>query len=424
MKLSVIITALIYASSNAAYAAADDEHNGIAIVGRIIPRHESDDHDHGHGHDHSNIEDFETMLLSTNTHPATCTHNCRCPLSNPSCTLSACTSNCKCQSGGCSMPKCTTNCKCQSGGCDMPKCTKNCKCQAGSCPMPVCKRQCKCTLGGCFSSEQEEFLLAMGQHDVGAPAAPYHIAPKHVARLRGAKHVMSSGAELDHSYESLTSLANSYRMTAQALLKTADLAMDLSTLEDLSSLEVAKNQVLRAAQVAQSLGGDAEDEAEEVFGSMLSIQHKASSPSTEKMFYYSTAKAVQKSNRATHKAEQKTHQATTKAENKTHQATSKAEHKSQQAVNKADRKTKSAIQKANYKTASALAKAEASAGSSCFDAASALDHAAELTASAISIGAAAKVDAAKLASYEASHAVTVANDSLTYAAEVAINALN
>eukprot|EP00985_Skeletonema_marinoi_P014369 scaffold7276_cov92-Skeletonema_marinoi.AAC.1 len=235
---------------------------------------------------------------------------------------------------------------------------------------------------------------------------------------------MSSGAELDHSYESLTSLANSYRMTAQALLKTADLAMDLSTLEDLSSLEVAKNQVLRAAQVAQSLGGDAEDEAEEVFGSMLSIQHKASSPSTEQMFYYSTAKAVQKSNRATHKAEQKTHQATTKAENKTHQATSKAEHKSQQAVNKADRKTKSAIQKANYKTTSDVAKAEASAASSCFDAADALDHAAELTASSISIGAAAKVDAAKLASYEASHAVTVANDSLTYAAEVAINALN
>eukprot|EP00985_Skeletonema_marinoi_P015086 scaffold7700_cov115-Skeletonema_marinoi.AAC.2 len=118
MKLSVIITALIYASSNAAYAAANDEHNGNAIVGRIIPRHESDDHGHGHGH--LNIEDFETMLLSTNTHPATCTHNCRCPLSNPSCTLPACTSNCKCQSGGCSMPKCTTNCKCQSGGCDMP----------------------------------------------------------------------------------------------------------------------------------------------------------------------------------------------------------------------------------------------------------------------------------------------------------------
>ena len=420
MKLSVIITALIYASSNAAYAAVDDERNGIAIVDRIIPRHESESDDH----DHLNIEDFETMLLSTNTHPATCTHNCRCPLSNPSCTLSACTSNCKCQSGGCSMPKCTTNCKCQSGGCSMPKCTKNCKCQAGSCPMPVCKRQCKCTLGGCFSSEQEEFLLAMGQHDVGAPAAPYHIAPKHVARLRGAKHVMSSGAELDHSYESLTSLANSYRITAQALLKTADLAMDLSTSEDLTSMEEAKGQVLRAAQVAHSLGEDAEDEAEEFFDSMLIIQHKASSPSTEQMLYYSTAKSVQKSNRATHKAEQKTHRATTKAANKTHQATSNAEHKSQQALNKADRKTKSAIRKANYKTASDVAKAEASAASSCFDAADALDSAAELTASAISLGAASAVDAAKVAAYEASHAVMVANDSVNNAAKVVMSALN
>eukprot|EP00984_Skeletonema_dohrnii_P030680 scaffold22376_cov72-Skeletonema_dohrnii-CCMP3373.AAC.3 len=185
MKLSVIITALIYASSNAAYAAADEE------LQRIIPRRESESDDH----DHLNIEDFETMLLSTNTNPATCTHNCRCPLSNPSCTLSACTSNCKCQSGGCSMPKCTTNCKCQSGGCSMPKCTKNCKCQAGSCPMPVCKRQCKCTLGGCFSSEQEEFLLAMEQHDV----APSHIAHNSGPKLRGAKHVKSSDAELDHS---------------------------------------------------------------------------------------------------------------------------------------------------------------------------------------------------------------------------------
>ena len=78
----------------------------------------------------------------------------------------------------------------------------------------------------------------------------HHLILKHVARLRGAKHVMSSGAELDHSYESLTSLANSYRMTAQALLKTADLAMDLSTLEDFRSLEEAKDQVLRSAQVA------------------------------------------------------------------------------------------------------------------------------------------------------------------------------
>eukprot|EP00985_Skeletonema_marinoi_P015087 scaffold7700_cov115-Skeletonema_marinoi.AAC.3 len=247
----------------------------------------------------------------------------------------------------------------------------------------------------------------MEQQDFGAPAAPSHIAPKHVARLCGAKHVMSSGAELDHSYESLTSLGHgsiNFR------------GSDFNGRSERSRL--------RAAQAAHSLGEDAADEAEEVVDSMLSFQHKASSSSTQQMFYYSSAKAVQKSNRATHKAEQKTHRATTKAENKTHQATSKAEHKSQQAVNKADRKTKSAIQKANYKTTSDVAKAEASAASSCFDAADALDHAAELTASSISIGAAAKVDAAKLASYEASHDVTVANDSLTYAAEVAINALN
>eukprot|EP00984_Skeletonema_dohrnii_P037994 scaffold40714_cov255-Skeletonema_dohrnii-CCMP3373.AAC.1 len=104
----------------------------------------------------------------------------------------------------------------------------------------------------------------MEQHDV-APSH-IHIAHNSGPKLRGAKHVMSSEAEavLDHSYESLTSLANSYRMTAQALLKTADLAMDLSTMEDLPSLEVAKDKVLRAAQVAHLLGEDAADEAEEV----------------------------------------------------------------------------------------------------------------------------------------------------------------
>jgi hypothetical protein len=97
--------------------------------------------------------------LSTNTNPETCTSNCRCPLSNPSCTLAACTSNCKCQTGGCAMPKCTHNCKCQGGKCDMPSCGSNCKCQSGGCPMPKCTTACKCTGGGCSSSvEQEEFL--------------------------------------------------------------------------------------------------------------------------------------------------------------------------------------------------------------------------------------------------------------------------
>ena len=151
--------------------------NGIAIVDRNIPRHESD------GDDHLNIdieiEDFETMLLSKNTNPDTCTHSCRCPLSNPSRTLPECT-NCKCQSGSCSMPKCNTNCKCQAGGCDMPKCTTSCKYQAGSCPIPVCERKCKCTFGGCFSSEQEELLLEMDQY-IGAPSQT-----NHVPKLRGA----------------------------------------------------------------------------------------------------------------------------------------------------------------------------------------------------------------------------------------------
>ena len=177
-------------------------------------------------------------------------------------------------------------------------------------------------------------MLAM-ERDV-APVA--HIAPNHAPRLRGTKtkHVMSSDAVLDHSYESFTSLANSYRMTAQALLKTADLAMALSTLEDLTSMEMEERSRLRAAQAAHSLGEDAADEAEEVVDSMLSFQHKASSSSTQQMFYYSSAKAVQESNRATHKAEQKTHRATTKAE-----------HKTQKALNKADRKTESAIHKAD-----------------------------------------------------------------------------
>ncbi len=135
MKLAVIITTLIYASSNATYVTVS--HDGNAIVDRNIPRHESDRDDHLNFNIVIEIEDFETMLLSTNTNPDTCTHNCGCPLSNPSRTLPEC-SNCKCQSGSCSMPKCTTNCKCQAGGCDcdMPKskCTTNCKCQAGSCP--------------------------------------------------------------------------------------------------------------------------------------------------------------------------------------------------------------------------------------------------------------------------------------------------
>jgi hypothetical protein len=109
---------------------------------------------------------------------------------------------------------------------------------------------------------------------------------------------------LDYSHESLASLAKSYRMTAQALLKTADLAMDLSTLEDSSSLEEAKDQVLGAAQVAQSLGDDAAHAAGEVFESILGIHH-VSHPSTEQAFYYSSGEAARKSSHEAHKAEQK-----------------------------------------------------------------------------------------------------------------------
>jgi hypothetical protein len=92
-------------------------------------------------------------------------------------------------------------------------------------------------------------------------------------------------------------------MTAQALLKTADLAMDLSTLEDSSSLEEAKDQVLGAAQVAQSLGDDAAHAAGEVFESILGIHH-VSHPSTEQAFYYSSGEAARKSSHEAHKAEQ------------------------------------------------------------------------------------------------------------------------
>eukprot|EP00986_Skeletonema_menzelii_P016160 scaffold13825_cov83-Skeletonema_menzelii.AAC.11 len=141
----------------------------------------------------------------------------------------------------------------------------------------------------------------------------------------------------DQSNESLALLAQKYRLTAQALLKTASLVIDLSAVEDTASMEDAKDQVLRAAQVAESLGDDAADEADDVLSSTESIHHKSNFPGTadpkHTLFYYSSGKAVQ--NKAAHK---------------TRHATSNAEHKTQQAINKADRKTESAIQKASYKT--------------------------------------------------------------------------
>lgn len=236
-----------------------------------------------------------------------------------------------------------------------------------------------------------------------------------VPRLRGRPMPQ---AVLDQSSESLALLAQKYRMTAQALLKTASLALDLSAAEDMVTLEEAKNQVLRAAQVAESLGDDAADEAEEVLSSTESVHHKSNFPGTvepEQTFYYG---------KAANKAARKTEKATNKAARKTQHATSKAERKTQQAINKADRKTESAIQKANYKTASAVAKAESSAATSFLDAAGALDNAAALTADAISIGTAEAMNAAQLAASEASNAVMVANASLNYASEVATNALN
>lgn len=282
--------------------------------------------------------------------------------------------------------------------------------------MPACKRQCKCTLGGCFSSEQEEFLVAMEQ-DNGEAAPINNQAPK---QLRG--RPMPSAVP-DQSNDSLALLAQKYRLTAQALLKTASLAMDLSAAEDLASMEEAKDQVLRALQVAESLGDDAADEAEEVLSSTESIHHKSNSfpgaAAPKQTFYYSSGKVVQQTN----KAARKTEQATNTAARKTQHATSKAEQKTQQGINKADSKTESAIQKANYKTASAVAKAETSAATSFLDAADALDSAAALTADAVSIGTAEAMNAAKLAAGEASNAVVVANASLNFATEVATNAL-
>ncbi len=81
-------------------------------------------------------------------------------------------------------------------------------------------------------------------------------------------------------------------MTAKALLKASSLATDLFTLgDDLASMVEARDQVLRAAQVAETLGDDAADEAEEVFGSTVNIHHKSNhlAPIGPKpMFYYSS----------------------------------------------------------------------------------------------------------------------------------------
>ena len=390
MKLITIITTLFCAfTATATHVAAtydSDSRDGIANDERIDETNPSISN--------FNVEDFETMLLSTNRNPLTCTFNCGCPLSNPSCTLSACTSNCSYQNGTCSMPTCTSNCKCQGGSCDMPMCTTNCKCQNGSCSMPKCTSQCKCSRGGCFSSEQEEFLSAMEQ-DIRASA---QTVPKRAPRLRGA----SQAAVLDHSYEPLVSLAKRYRMTAEALLKTASLAMDLSNLDDLASIEEAKDQVLRAAQVAEAMGDDAVDEAEEVFDYTESYRQSNRHAEAKQMFYYYSGKAAQKTN----------------------QATSKAANKTQQATSKANVKTDSAIQKANSKTASVVAKAETTAAYSFLDTAGALDNAAALTADAILLGSGEAIDAANLAAYEAAYAAGVANDSLKHAAEVTMGALS
>ena len=241
--------------------------------------------------------------------------------------------------------------------------------------------------------------MAMERDTGGAIPQVNNQAP----RLRGRP---MPRAVLDQSSDSLALLAEKFRMTAQALLKTASLALDLSAAEGIVSMEDAKEQVLRAAQVAESLGDDAADEAEEVL----------SSTEPEQTFYYSSGNVA-------NKAARKTEKATNKAARKTQHATSKAERKTQQAINKADRKTESAIQKANYKTASAVAKAETSAATSFLDAAGALDNAAALTADAISIGTAKAMNAAQLAASEASNVVMVANASLNYASEVATNAL-
>ena len=95
--------------------------------------------------------------------------------------------------------------------------------------------------------------MAMERDIGGATSQVNNQAP----RLRGRP---MPRAVLDQSSDSLALLAEKFRMTAQALLKTASLALDLSAAEDMVTLEEAKNQVLRAAQVAESLGDDAADD--------------------------------------------------------------------------------------------------------------------------------------------------------------------
>jgi hypothetical protein len=250
------------------------------------------------------------------------------------------------------------------------------------------------------------------EQDVGASSA--QTVTRHVPKLRGAAKQATPAARLDYNYDSLISLAKRYRMTAQVLLKTASLAMDLSILEDSASIKDAKDQVLRAAQVAKAMGDDAADEAEDVFDYMESYrQSNRHAAEAEQMFYYSSGKVTQKTNQATQKAARKTEQATRKAEYKTKQVTSKA-----------NLKTERAIQKANSKTASTVAKAETTAAYSFLGTVGALENAATLTANALSVGTLEAIDAANLAAYEAAIAARVANDSLKHATEVTTDALN
>eukprot|EP00984_Skeletonema_dohrnii_P032465 scaffold26701_cov77-Skeletonema_dohrnii-CCMP3373.AAC.3 len=63
--------------------------------------------------------------------------------------------------------------------------------------MPKCRNNCKCR-GGCFSSEREEFLLAMEQ-DLGSSD---QIFTDDVPKLRGAKQstpaaVLDTAGDLD-----------------------------------------------------------------------------------------------------------------------------------------------------------------------------------------------------------------------------------
>eukprot|EP00984_Skeletonema_dohrnii_P019238 scaffold9156_cov92-Skeletonema_dohrnii-CCMP3373.AAC.5 len=258
MKFSDIIITLLYASTatNVAATRDSDSHDGGANSERFNES-ESGDRITPSISDFNIEEDFETVLLSANSNPATCTSNCRCR-SNPSCTLFACKRNCSCQTGSCMMPQCTSNCKCNGASCNMPMCRNNCKCQGASCNVPMCRRNCNCQSescsmpkcrnncrcrGGCFSSELEEFLLAMEQ-DFGASD---QIVTHDIPKLRGAKQatpaaVLDTTGALDSA---ITLAADALSVGTEEVISAANLA----SYEAANDAVVANDSLKDAAEI-------------------------------------------------------------------------------------------------------------------------------------------------------------------------------